>query len=256
MSKWTTKTPHPHTWLWEQLERILPRDYFKQLREDYGTVLRAYALELAREHYKGSMPEDVRAAIERQLSDIKLPQAITILEDLVQEEYRSLEEEAIKNEQGSASDLLPGNPTSCGNCKRVSNHDEDWLCYSCRGKTEDIVARLREEGPRRALVPKAKQVIMQAYAYIQFVDAFDDGWADILRVKQFHAKQDHAMLNKLVRRSGRPPDPMYDEAHRLMSELGYSKKRAIEQVRATYPEAAKVSDEQFMEVLKKRKRSF
>ncbi len=257
MSKPPDPTPHPDAWLWEQLERILPKDVLQILREGYQAVFRAYALNLTYEHYTGPMPEVVKESIEQQLGQVKLPQTTELLEKINAVEDVADGQLSISSEGGDEPEatLLAVAPTRCGICKRVSNHDEDWLCYRDRDAVEQVLVALREGGPRKALVPIAKAMIAAAYNYIQLVDDLDELWDDMLRVKQFRAKRDHTTLMKLVSRSGRPSEPMYDEMHRLTEELGYTKKRAIEKVRATFPEAANLPDKHFLDALWYRKQS-
>ncbi len=211
MSKGLAKPRHPDSWLWEQLERSLPPAYLERLRQGYQNVFREYLLTV------GPVPEEMGEVFEEQLNAAKLDSNV-ILGLLEAMEIRLDEEQLARHEQTIPSSMPPGDPTSCGLCKRVGNHDEDWLCYRDRDAIEEVAEKLREEGPRRALVPKAQPMITAAYNYIKLVDALDNGWEEILRIKQFHAQRDHAILNQLVRRSGRPSDPMYDEAHRLISQ--------------------------------------
>lgn len=254
MGKRLGKFPHPDAWLWEQLERMLSAGDFERLRQEYHLVFAGYCLNELRQHYKGPVPELVRESIKEQLKAIKIPQAKEIINRLSSEEAATSDKQIANNEQLEGSGFSAEKATRCGNCKRVGNQGEDWLCYKCRDKTDDVIAKLRDKGPRKAWRREANDIIAQALAFIQLVEALDEAWTDVLQFKLFRAKTDHMVLSKLLAKSGRPSEPIYDEAHRLISELGYRRKRAIEEVRSKYPEAKNVSNEQFYEVLKKRKK--
>ncbi len=257
MSKRLRHILNADLWLWEELERELAPERFQRLRKEYLAIWRADVRELTQARYEGERVEEVQALLEQLINEAWPPDATEILETLLDFDDQRVQQHVANNEENADEDLghRMYKTTLCGICERVGNRDEDWLCRQCRNKLEGLITLLQQQGIRRTLLLDARKIIGQADAFIGLVDYIDEGWAEDLRFKQYHANRDHTRLMKLKSQSGRPRDPLYDKVDRLMQESGLTRNEAIAKIRAEDPEAAKRPPELFVDALRKTKRS-
>ncbi len=233
MSKRLANTPHPDAWIWEQLQRMLSSEEFQFIRQGYQDHFRAYLLSV------GPIPEEMVEIFEEQLKAANLDLSTT-LDGIRASRMRTGEEQAASDNAAATSSSIPGDPSSCGICKNLPNHNGDWLCWGCREEIDHVFETLRVGNRGKALIAKTRQIMRQAGNYVELITSLGEGWQELVGNKQYRAEIDRADMMPFVRSIGRPRDAIYDDAYNLIRQQGYTKREAYDYLRTQDKEIDKI----------------
>ncbi len=241
--------PSPYDWLWNALERTVPQEHLEQLRQGFDEASRIYFKALRNEDSAHRIKND--EAQEQDRTD-----AISIDYDALNGECEpeNMMVKEYNDERGVKQIPFKFTPwevkrqlaKKCGMCRKDSQERYDWLCSQCRSEWQDFAKLCEREGQRNIIRAAIAEKIASASRYIETAQqarTFREGhfFAQVYRVEF-----DRAALAGLLRRRGRPRDPIYDKGYQLVKEQGLTTCEALKFLQETDPQAKNMTLEQLV----------